>query len=215
MRILRVVDFETTGLAPPAHVIEVGVCDLVEGPSGWRIEEPRARLCGGGKITAETRAVHHISPAEILGFEPFDSRAFIDQAVAAGVTAIAAHHASFEGQWLDAARGELSAICTYKGALRVWPEAPSHQNQVLRYWLEEQGLSAPDPILCQPAHRAGPDAYATAHLLKALLTTAPVPRPHRLDEGARRARQAADRQAEGGPMVRGRCRVSLLDAPAS
>jgi exodeoxyribonuclease X len=167
--ILRVVDFETTGTAPPAHVIEVGACDLVEAGDGWRIESPAAHLCGGGTITAETRAIHHISPAEIFGLRPFDPGAFIEQAIADGVTALAAHHANFESQWLGGVVAGPPIVCTYKGALRVWPEAPSHQNQVLRYWLEEHGLSHPDPILCQPAHRAGPDAYATAHLLKALL----------------------------------------------
>ncbi len=174
MKILRVVDFETTGTAPPAHVIEVGVCDLVEDADGWRISPPRANLCGGGVITAETRAVHHISPAEILGLVPFDAAAFVDQAKADGVSALAAHHSNFEAQWLGVGADGPPLICTYKSALRVWPDAPSHQNQVLRYWLEEQGLSAPDPILCQPAHRAGPDAYATAHLLKALLAAASI-----------------------------------------
>lgn len=174
MRVLRVLDFETTGIAPPQHVIEVGACDLVETEGAWLIEPPESRLCGGGTITAETRAIHHISPAEILGLNPFDAREFVDQSVEDSVTAIAAHHADFEGKWIGASLGSVPMICTYKGALRVWPDALSHQNQVLRYWLEEQGLSSPDPILCQPAHRAGPDAYATAHLLKALLTKATV-----------------------------------------
>jgi exodeoxyribonuclease X len=174
MKILRVLDFETTGISPPQHVIEVGACDLVESEGAWLIEPPEARLCGGGTITAETRAIHHISPAEILGLDPFDAEEFVTQAVTDGVAAIAAHHADFEGKWIGASLNGLPMICTYKGALRVWPDAPSHQNQVLRYWLEEQGLSSPDPILCQPAHRAGPDAYATAHLLKALLSKASV-----------------------------------------
>lgn len=173
---IRVLDFETTGTAPPAHVIEVGACDVVAKKDGSHGIEPLSSyLCGGGTITAETRAIHHISPAEILGFAPFDPKAFVAQAREDGVEAIAAHHADFEGKWIGAALDGLPLICTYKGALRVWPEAPSHQNQVLRYWLEEQGLSSPDPILCQPAHRAGPDAYATAHLLKALLTFATAP----------------------------------------
>ena len=172
---IRVTDFETTGTAPPAHVIEVGSCDVATYEDGQHgITPSSAYLCGGGTITAETRAIHHISPAEIFGLDPFDPKVFIAQAKADGVIAIAAHHAAFEGKWIGASLDGLPLICTYKCALRVWPEAPSHSNQVLRYWLEEQGLSKPDPILCQPAHRAGPDAYATAHLLKALLTFAPV-----------------------------------------
>ena len=59
-------------------------------------------------------------------------------------------------------------ICTYKAALRAWPDAPSHSNGALRYWLEDQGLIAIDHTLTQPVHRAGPDAYVTAHILLAL-----------------------------------------------
>ena len=176
MRTIRIVDFETTGTAPPAHVIEVGVCDLADGsPSGaWNITPPRARLCGGGVITAETRAIHHISPAEILGLDSFNAQAFVAEAKADGVVAIAAHHADFEGKWIGADLDGIPLICTYKAALRIWPDEPVHSNQFLRYRLEELGLSEPDPTLCQPAHRAGPDAYATAHLVKALLGRASV-----------------------------------------
>lgn len=159
--IIRVVDFETTGVAPPAEVIEVGTCDLVGPP--WEVQAPASRFCRSDLITAETRAIHHISPADVADYPPF-SGVPMD-----GVVGIAAHHANFEAQWIDELPEGCYLICTYKGALRVWPDAPSHSNQVLRYWLEEQGLTSPDPALCQPAHRAGPDAYATAWLLKALL----------------------------------------------
>jgi exodeoxyribonuclease X len=159
--IIRVVDFETTGVAPPAEVIEVGTCDLIGPP--WEVQEPVSRLCGSSLITAETRAIHHIAPADVAGREPF-SGVPVD-----GCIAVAAHHADFEAKWLGELPAGVNRICTYKGALRIWPEAPSHSNQVLRYWLEEQGLTSPVAELCQPAHRAGPDAYATAWLLKALL----------------------------------------------
>ena len=61
-------------------------------------------------------------------------------------------------------------ICTYRCALRVWPDAPNHQNNTLRYWLK---LPA-DRRRAEPTHRAGPDAYVTAYLLKALLNSASV-----------------------------------------
>lgn len=172
-RAIRVVDFETVGLAPPAKVIEAGWCDLVQAADGWQVFPPRATLHGADRITCETRAVHHIGPDDIAGREPFSALGFVKAAQAAGVQVLAAHHADFEGQWLGPVI-ESHLICTYKAALRVWPDAPSHSNQCLRYWLEEQGLATIDPALAQPAHRAGPDAYATAHLLKALLTRVTV-----------------------------------------
>ena len=168
---IRVVDFETTGVAPPAVVIEVGTCDVVGGMSSEErsIEGPRSYLCGADKVPAETRAIHHISPSELEGWPKFYAQPFVQACLGDGVTALAAHHADFEGQWLGQVLGDLPMICTYKAALRLWPDAPSHSNQCLRYWLEEQGLTKIDAALAQPAHRAGPDAYATAHLLAACL----------------------------------------------
>jgi exodeoxyribonuclease X len=82
--------------------------------------------------------------------------------------AIAAHNAEFETKFFAA---PVPLICTYKAALRVWPDAPGHSNGSLRYWLEDQGKIAPDHALTQPAHRAGPDAYVTAHILLALFNS--------------------------------------------
>lgn len=64
----------------------------------------------------------------------------------------------------------LPWICTYKVALRLWPDAPKHSNQVLRYWL---GLDL-DAVQAMPPHRAGPDAWVTAHLLLRMLEQATV-----------------------------------------
>lgn len=167
---VRVVDFETTGVEPPAVVIEVGICDVSDGVVG----PPDSWLCGSDKIPAETRAIHHIAPADIAGKQPFYAQPFVQDAQSEGVLALAAHHADFEGKWIGKVLGGTPLLCTYKAALRLWPDAPSHSNQCLRYWLEEQGLTRPDSAYCQPAHRAGPDAYATAVLLAAELKLATV-----------------------------------------
>lgn len=109
---IRVVDFETTGTAPPTEVVEVGTCDL-SGPP-WEVAAPVSRLCRSSLITAETRAIHHISPAEVAACEPFAGVA-LD-----GVIAVAAHRAAFEAQWLGHLPEGVHLICTYKCALRVW-----------------------------------------------------------------------------------------------
>jgi exodeoxyribonuclease X len=170
--VLRVVDFETNGVEPPAEVIEMGWCDLsrADGEGPWIVGEPVGFLYGAEALKPEVRAIHHISPAEIAGAPPFDPGPVVEQAVVDNVSAFVAHNWSFEGQWLTAkAIGQMRTLCTYKAALRVWPDAPSHSNGALRYWLEDQGLIALDHAKTQPAHRAGPDAYVTAHVLKALL----------------------------------------------
>lgn len=160
MTIIRVIDFETTGIEPPdAEVCEVGLCDFVL--EDRRIEEYRSWLCGVKAMPVEVRAVHHISLAECAAQPPFDPKTLFDDELAAAC----AHNASFETKFYQSA---LPMICTYKAALRIWPDAPSHSNGALRYWLEDQGKITPVHELTQPAHRAGPDAYTTAHILMAL-----------------------------------------------
>lgn len=157
---IRVVDFEATGFEPPAAVVcQVGICDLVLG------ERPNMHVswfCGGfERMPPETRAIHHISMAEIGDAKPLDAEQLVDESV----DAYAAHNSDFETRFWTPSK---PIICTYKSALRVWPDAPGHSNGTLRYWLEDQGLIMLDPNGAQPSHRAGPDAYVTAHILAAL-----------------------------------------------
>ena len=160
MTVIRVIDFETTGTEPPqAEVCEVGICDLTL--DDHYIGDPRSWLCAVSAMPPEVRAVHHISLEECEGASRFDASLMFEP----GLSAIAAHNAEFETKFFQS---PLPVICTYKAALRVWPDAPSHSNGALRYWLEDQGKIAPVYALTQPAHRAGPDAYVTAHILAAL-----------------------------------------------
>jgi len=168
MPIVRVIDFETSAQEPPeAKVIEVGYCDLLGDFAGWTVGEPASYLCGGVEsIDPGARAAHHISPADIVGCDPFDPRHLRAMTEEDGVSVVAAHNADFELKFFTPS---VPVICTYKCALRIWPHAPSHSNGALRYWLEDGGLIAPAHEFAQPAHRAGPDAYVTAWLLKAML----------------------------------------------
>lgn len=162
MTVIRVIDFETTGTEPPeAQVCEVGTCDLHL--EQRLIEDPQTWLCKVDAMPPEVRAVHHISLAECSDWEPFDPSLMFDRSNPAD--AIAAHNAEFETKFFAS---PVPVICTYKAALRAWPDAPSHSNGALRYWLEDQGKIKPDHQKTQPAHRAGPDAYVTAHILLAL-----------------------------------------------
>ena len=89
-----------------------------------------------------------------------------------GLVALAAHRAAFEKRWcLPRLSGRARWICTWKCALRLWPDAPTHSNQGLRYWRRPAGL---DRATGLPAHRAGPDAYVTAHHLRDMLALADV-----------------------------------------
>lgn len=182
---IRVVDLETTGFEPPEHrPVEIGWCDVRGGfdlfgeptfGNGVEIMAPQSRLCDPERpVPPETSAVHHLVDDDLAGADPW--RTEMIRAIG-GVTvtcksAFAAHSAKFETQWCTPELvGPEPWVCTWKCALRAWPDAPGHGNQVLRYWLKPEGL---DRDLATPAHRAGPDAYATAFLLRELLALYPL-----------------------------------------
>jgi exodeoxyribonuclease X len=79
-----------------------------------------------------------------------------------------AHNAEFETKFF--AR-RYPVICTYKAALRVWPTRRATATARFGTGWRIKGKIAPDHALTQPAHRAGPDAYVTAHILLALFDT--------------------------------------------
>jgi exodeoxyribonuclease X len=157
-----VTDLETLDEAPPAGVIEIGWTSV-------RAEEDHADMWDfaygelegsmlhgipeGQIMSPDNRAVHHIDPAELAGLPPFDPaewRVGLDD-----VTHLVAHNSAFEAQWLD---WGLPWVCTYKCALRAWPDAPSHSNQALKYFLGP----LQDGPWAHPPHRALPDAKVTA-----------------------------------------------------
>lgn len=78
-----------------------------------------------------------------------------------------AHNASFE-QHFHAGDGR-AWIDTRKCVLVIWPDAPAHSNQVLRYWLDLDRQAEFDRTTAMQPHRALPDAYITAHVLIRLL----------------------------------------------
>jgi exodeoxyribonuclease X len=170
----RVIDIETTGLAPPAEIIEIGRVDVVVDHDQTIVERPMARLYRPlNGIPPETMAVHHITEQDFGVDTPICTEERLNLAVWGGSAPdfLVAHNCSFERSFIPAGvTKSLSWICTFKVALRAWPNAPRHTNQVLRYW---RGLTL-DRQIAMPPHRAGPDAWVTAHLLVELKKTVSV-----------------------------------------
>jgi exodeoxyribonuclease X len=170
--IIKVFDVETTGLAPPEAVVEVAYCCLVQTEDGWRVEpEANQWLVNPGKpIPPEVSAVHHLIDEDVAGGADFNKlcQAIFDpRHNDPATTFLAAHGSRFERLWLtDEITHGLRWIDTYRCALRLWPEAPSHSNSALRYWLKPAGL---DRSIAAASHRAFPDAYVTAHILREML----------------------------------------------
>lgn len=172
----RAVDLETTGLpsededGPPTGIMEIGYCDYAEGDP---IGAPIAHLVDCGiPVTIEARAVHHISDAMVKGaMNPSQGCALLADGkheflVAHNID----HEKRYIGPGIDPQTDEERAwLCTYKAALRIWPDAPGHKLQELRYFLDLDAAPDFDPKLAEPPHRAAADAYVTAHLLRKIL----------------------------------------------
>lgn len=167
--IMRVVDLETTGLAPPECIIELGWSDVHYNTEtkASSIAAPQSLLYSPTRpITPENRAIHHLTDAELDG-QPECSDADLRTVLTLGEPfALVAANAAFEQQWLTPeVIGPARWICTVKAAARLYPDAESHSNQAIRYRME---LDLPD-ALAMPPHRAAPDAYVTGNILANML----------------------------------------------
>jgi exodeoxyribonuclease X len=121
-------------------------------------------------VPPESSAVHHLTEDDLCMAPAWD---WVKEQIGVGSPSVfAAHYADFEKGWLTTdIIGTDTWICTFKCALRLWPDAPSHSNQSLRYWLKHEGLCR---ATAEKAHRAGPDSYVTAFHLRKMLTLASV-----------------------------------------
>jgi len=167
-----VVDLETTHREPKdAHVVEwaaVVVTPPWFGAGGVRtltsLVKPPI------EIPVETSAVHHITDIDVVDAKPWAIAALplLDELTAPGVIAVA-HNANFERETLDKlmdpALPRPRWLCTYKAAVRVWPDCPSHSNECLRYYL---GLGT-GRSHAQAPHSALHDARVTHQILEQLL----------------------------------------------
>jgi exodeoxyribonuclease X len=174
---VRVIDLETTGQGfADGGVVEIGWQDVALGDDVWALRGgPDARLVRPGHpVSPATSAIHHLVDEDLEGAPLWHVAAPPVLQPDPRPLALAAHRSAFEQRWcLPALSGNARWICTYKCALRLWPEAPTHSNQGLRYWRRPAGL---DRATGLPAHRAGPDAYVTAHHLRDMLALAGVDR---------------------------------------
>jgi exodeoxyribonuclease X len=166
----RIIDLETSANPLGSEVVEVGAVDLHHGDVilvGSDLVRPSCRIVELGL------ACHHLTDAQVAGCPTFEELAghYLDVDGVAGIDAFAAHNWRHEAKWLEPYLCGRPVICTYKCSVKLFPDAPKHTNQVLRYWLDPKGLS---PVLANMTHRALPDAYVSAFILRELLERAPV-----------------------------------------
>jgi exodeoxyribonuclease X len=160
-RTVRIVDVETTGLdSDTGRICEIAKIDWVDGA----LRDPVTNLVDPEcDIPAQAKAVHHITEKQLIG-APRLSEIMPRYGP---VEIAAAHRADFDRSFLGDAFAKYW-VCTYKVALRVWPDLPSHSNQFLRYHLglPDPREIAPDAVL---PHRALSDVIVTGHLFTELV----------------------------------------------
>ncbi len=180
--ILRCIDFETTDIPENGgEIIETGCTDLIISPGNNNaIHDTYSALfspTAGSPIVPEARAAHHIQDCELAGLSAFnvlDGLALLqcEPSTTRHADYIVAHNAKFERDMLARYHVETPStwICTMKVARRLYPGLTSHSLQYLRYFLDlENGTTN---VRCMPPHRAGPDTFLTALLLRSFLDQA-------------------------------------------
>lgn len=161
--IVRCLDIETTGLDPTKDaIIEIAAVDLSSDGTIDTLAE--ALVQPGMPVPPLASAIHHLIDEDLRSAPP------LEQVIGkfTGADAYVAHNCEFERSFLEHYLGHATWICTYKSALRVWPELARHSNQALRYQI---GLVNPlgiDRGTLVP-HRALSDAVVTAGVLIELL----------------------------------------------
>lgn len=162
-------DFETTSQKPE----EAKVCEVAL--VGANLEAVFNTLIDPEcEIPPETSAVHHITNSDVYGkplwpifkesLQNFCAPGDLHD-VAGTMCILVAHNAEYEktvlGDFVP-----VDWICTYKCALRAWPDAPGFKNEVLRYWLQlgdNRGRNAK-----QNPHSAFHDCQVTHLILREL-----------------------------------------------
>lgn len=168
----RCVDAETTDLpkeGEPSGMMELGWCDMRFGI----IKPPQSVLIDCGiPVSINARAIHHISDEMVAGeIKPDQATRICTEGEHEFVCAHNVDHEKhYMGTGFKPGTEDLRPwLCTYKTALRLWPDAPGHKLMELRYFLKLDDAEDFDQKLSTPPHRAGADAYVCAHLLRRIL----------------------------------------------
>lgn len=169
------IDFETTDKDPLiAHPIECALSG-VSGPlDSFYIKPPIS-------IPPETSAVHHIidDDVEFASDWQHEQRRINDcietalRLACMDTAILIAHNAKYEQTILrnTEIKSPHAWVCTYKCSMVLYPDAPSHSNEGLRYWLKlgERGRRAK-----QQTHSALHDTLVTMQLYQRMLKEMPI-----------------------------------------
>ena len=172
---LIVIDTETSDLPEQGgSMIELAWISLLIDPTmnKWTARASYENYIQyGGPIHPRAQASNHINPACLKAERGAVTR---ERAVMDLLNEVepdsflVAHNSDFDSKFLPELINPW--ICTYRVSKHIWPDAPGHSNQVLRYWLEvDPDLSVATTIKYRAPHQALYDVATTVEILKKML----------------------------------------------
>jgi exodeoxyribonuclease X len=166
-----VIDTETTGTDHEKDkVVEIGAVRVKTKGKRPKVADTFSTLVNPlMPMPPYARGVHHISDEDLKDAPLFpDAIELLRDFCGKDKFVTAAHSASFDSGFFPK---KSKWICTLRCARHLYPDLESHTNQALRYalpdvndWIEKAG-----PEMAHPPHRALPDAWVTAHLVRRML----------------------------------------------
>lgn len=161
---VAVIDTETTGIdSTKDQVVEIAAA--VQGTHG--LVHTSSLIRASCPIPPEAKAVHHITEDMIADAPTLSDfiPGMLDDLAHPEVWA--AHNAPFDQGFLPQLSGKW--VCTWRCALHLFPDAPGHSNQVLRYHLDLDLMDHEDLLRSLAPHRALYDVVVTHALLDRML----------------------------------------------
>jgi exodeoxyribonuclease X len=168
---LIVLDTETSDLPENGGAMIELAWMVLEAPTWKPVSSYEKYIQFSGPLSPKAQAQNHIEPSMLTAKYGAVTRA---QAIADLLheiepdTILAAHNVAFDRQFLP----ELARpwLCTLRASKHIWPDAPGHSNQVLRYWLNiKPNLSIASDVKVRMPHQALYDVATTTGILQMML----------------------------------------------
>lgn len=165
---LIVTDIETTGLSGKTdHIVEIAYGSVFASENGAMASEISCELIRPPiSIPPNLSAIHHITDSDVMNAPTLVEISEKLKNHFLGKIMVA-HNAKFEKGFMQSTlTNECRWICTWKSGVKAWPDAPSHANVALAYYL---GILKGRGGDYHAAHTAGYDVAVTTQILLRLL----------------------------------------------